>query len=83
MSTDLSPENEKFIEAKVAQGAYGSREEALDAGVEMLRKHGQLVDRLTESRRQLDAGESTDYDDESLAVRFDELKGRVRSQDDE
>jgi Arc/MetJ-type ribon-helix-helix transcriptional regulator len=80
MAIDLSPENEKFIADKVAQGMYGSREEALDAGVELLRTHDQLVIRLTESRRQLDVGEYTDYDDESLAARFDNLKRRVRSQ---
>lgn len=81
MATDLSPENEQFIADKVAQGTYRSREEALDAGIELLRKRDRLVDRLTESRRQLDDGEYTDYDDESLAVRFEELQRRVRSQE--
>ena len=33
---------EKFIADKVAQGTYGSRAEALDAGVELLRKHDHL-----------------------------------------
>lgn len=83
MAADLTPENEKFIAEQVAQGTYESREDALDAGVELLRKHNQLVDRLTESRRQLDAGEYTDYDDESLTARFDELKRRVGSQEGE
>ena len=79
MSTDLSPENEKFIADMLARGKYGSREEALDAGVELLRKRDELVDRLRESRRQLDAGEFTEYDGESLKARFDELKRRVTS----
>lgn len=80
MATDISPDNEKYISEKVAQGTYGSREEALDAGISLLRKHNQLVERLTESRRQLDNGEYTDYDDDSLATRFDELRRRVQSQ---
>lgn len=79
MTLDLSPENEKYIADQVAQGTYGSREEALDAGVELLRKRSQLVERLTESRRQLDKGQFTDYDDDSLTARFDELKRRVES----
>jgi Arc/MetJ-type ribon-helix-helix transcriptional regulator len=83
MPLNLSPENEKYIADQVAQGTYESREEALDAGVELLRKQNQLVERLTESRRQLDNGQYTDYDDDSLAARFEELKRRAGSQADE
>ena len=36
MATDLSPENEKFIQTEIATGTFGSREEAIDAGIDML-----------------------------------------------
>jgi Arc/MetJ-type ribon-helix-helix transcriptional regulator len=77
MSQSLSPENQAYIDSQVAGGAFASRDEAIDAGVALLRKRDELVGRLKESRRQLDEGELTQYDDESLAARFDELKAKA------
>lgn len=37
MSSDLSPQNEQFIEHAVASGIFPSRQAALDAAVETLR----------------------------------------------
>jgi Arc/MetJ-type ribon-helix-helix transcriptional regulator len=37
MSSDLSPQNEQFIEHAVASGLFPSRQAALDAAVESLR----------------------------------------------
>lgn len=48
-------------------------DEAIDAGIALLRKHDELTARFEESRRQLDEGEFTHYDDQSLAARFDGL----------
>ena len=77
MSQSLSPENQAFIDGQVAGGVFASPDEAIDAGVALLRKHNELVAQLQESRRQLDEGEFTEYDDESLAARFDELKAKA------
>ncbi|EGF28751.1 hypothetical protein [Rhodopirellula baltica] len=38
------------------------------------------VKRLQESRRQLDNGEFTEYDDDSLTARFDGLKAMASGQ---
>jgi Arc/MetJ-type ribon-helix-helix transcriptional regulator len=65
------------IDARVASGQYADEESVLREGVEMLRKRDALVERLHESRRQLDSGELTEYDDASLAARFDELKRKA------
>ena len=78
MSTDISPENEQFIEREIASGVYRSRAEVLDAGVRLLREKKDLLARLDEGRRQLDAGEYTEYDDETLRARFDQLGQRAR-----
>jgi len=58
----------------VAGGVFASREEAVDAGVGLLRKREALVKQLEHSRRQLDEGEFTQYDDAGLAARFEVLK---------
>ncbi len=77
MSQPLSPENQAYIDGQVAGGVFASSDEAIDASVALLRKRDELVARLRESRRQLDEGEFTEYDDESLAARFDELKAKA------
>lgn len=83
MSSDLSPENEKFIESQVATGAFSSRNAAIEAGVELLRKRDSLVNRIRESRRQLDSGEYKEYNEDSLEARFDELRARIAKKQSE
>ena len=78
MSADVSPENERYIRSLIERGSFRDRAEVLDAGVALLRLRGELLDRIDEGRRQLDAGEYADYDDSSLGQRFDELKKRAR-----
>ncbi len=78
MSTEVSPENERYIQSLIERGSFRDRTEALDAGVELLRQRSELLDRIDEGRRQLDEGEYTDYDDSSLSQRFRELKERAR-----
>jgi Arc/MetJ-type ribon-helix-helix transcriptional regulator len=75
--SDLSPDIESFIQQEVAVGAYQSRNQAIEAGVELLRRRKALLDRLDESRRQLDEGEYEEYDDEGLRQLFDLLIERA------
>lgn len=77
MSESLSRENQAYIDGQVAGGAFASRDEAIDAGIALLRKRDELVARLKESRRQLDNGEFIEHDDDSLAARFEELKAKA------
>lgn len=77
MNQFLSPENEAYIDGQVAGGVFASRVEVIDAGVALLRKRETLVQRLKESRRQLNDGQFTEYDEDALAARFDELKAKA------
>ena len=74
----LTAENEEFIERAIAHGQYQSRGDALNAGVEALRREV-LVKRIEESRRQLDEGECTVYDDVGLEKRLAELHARIEA----
>jgi Arc/MetJ-type ribon-helix-helix transcriptional regulator len=80
MANDLSPDTEAFIQQEVALGAFQSREEALEAGVAMLKHRRELMARLAESRRQLDAGEYFEYDDEGLRQLFEQLIARAEGE---
>ncbi|MFV1968432.1 MAG: type II toxin-antitoxin system ParD family antitoxin [Pirellulaceae bacterium] len=78
MATDLSPENEQFIRREIQAGVFRSKSDAIDAGIELLRRRKELFARIDEGRRQLDEGDFRDYDEESLANRFSELRERAR-----
>jgi Arc/MetJ-type ribon-helix-helix transcriptional regulator len=74
---DLSAENEAFIEHAIASGEFQSRTDVLNMSMDLLRRQA-LLDLIDEGRRQLDEGEYTDYDQDGLRRRFEELKERVR-----
>jgi Arc/MetJ-type ribon-helix-helix transcriptional regulator len=73
----LSSDNQSFIDQQVAMGAFRDRAEAIDAGVELLRKRQELLDLLDERRRQVDNGEYVDFDREGLRLFFEGLKLRA------
>lgn len=74
MNTDLSPENEQFIQHVVECGTFHSRGEALDEAVALLKRRQWLLEHIDEGTRQLEAGEYTDYDEEGLRRFFDEVQ---------
>ncbi|REJ89135.1 MAG: hypothetical protein DWQ34_20475 [Planctomycetota bacterium] len=76
MIARLSDENQHFVDRQLAAGRYASAEEALNAGVDMLRRQ-ELLDIIDEGRRQLDEGEYTEYDEEGLHRRLQELHERI------
>jgi Arc/MetJ-type ribon-helix-helix transcriptional regulator len=78
MATDMSPENEQFLEQAIATGLFGSRGEALNAGVDLLKQRNQLISRLQESRRQLDEDDFVDLDEPGMHELFDTLRSRAR-----
>jgi Arc/MetJ-type ribon-helix-helix transcriptional regulator len=78
MLTDLSGDNEAYIVDAIARGAFRSRTEVIDAGIDMLRKHEQLIAYLKEGRRQLDEGEYVEFDQEGLKQFFEQLKATAR-----
>jgi Arc/MetJ-type ribon-helix-helix transcriptional regulator len=77
MSNELSSDSESFIAGEIALGAFRSRGDAIEAGIELLRKRRQLMDRIAESRRQLDEGEYVEFDEEGLRQFFEGLKERA------
>lgn len=78
MSDQISSENEQFIQQEIAAGTFRSRDEVINAGVELLKQRQDLVNRLRDSRRQLDSGEFEEFDRAGLQELFDNLKRRAR-----
>ena len=77
MRDQVSPENEQFIQQEIAAGTFRSRDEVINAGVELLKQRQDLVNRLRDSRRQLDSGEFEEFDRAGLEELFDNLKRRA------
>ena len=78
MATDLSQDNEQFIENQIATGGYSDRAELLNDAVALLKQRQLLLDKIDKGSRQLRDGEYAEYDDDSLRERFNQLKDRAR-----
>ena len=74
----LSHENERFIEKQIANGSYSDRTEVLNDAVALLQQRQLTLAKIDEGTRQLQDGEYTEYDDDSLRERFQQLKDRAR-----
>ncbi len=72
MQIEISPQNNEFIDRQVACGEFRDRRAALDAAVDLLRRRADTLEKIGNGRQQFDAGEFTEYDDESLKKRFDQ-----------
>ncbi len=66
MATNLSPENEQFIENVIASGLYHDRDEALNRAVELLKKREQLIRDVNQGIDQLERGEGKDWNMEEI-----------------
>ncbi len=60
--SNLSSENEQFIEQAISVGMYQNRDEALDRAVELLRRRQQLIRDVDEGIAQLQRGEGVPLD---------------------
>ncbi len=74
MKETISPENEQFLDQSVKNGVFRNRDEAINAAVEMLRARAELQAHVDLGVEQLRNGQCTEYDDESLKQRAEEIK---------
>ena len=72
MSTDLTPENERYIENVIASGLFHDRGEALNRAVELLKNREQLIRDVNLGIEQLERGEGATLD-------IEEIKAAVRT----
>ena len=79
MARELSQKTESFIQQEIALGTFQSRQDALEAGMALLKQRRELIERLAESRRQLDEGEFEEYDEEGLRQLFEQLIARAEN----
>ncbi len=77
MSTDISPENQQYLEETVARGTFPSKARALDAAIELLKRREQLIRDVNAGIEELERGEHGPLDVEDIKAR-----GRKRLADE-
>ena len=78
MSSDISQENENYIQQVIEEGSYRDRAEVLDEAVELLKERRELLEHIDIGTQQLRNGENTEYNDETLRELFDDIQARGR-----
>ena len=79
MASQISPENEQFIQREISSGTYRSREELLNKAVDLLKGRRQLLDHVDEGSRQLRNGEGLKLEGENEQTEFfDDIQTRGR-----
>ncbi|MEI8373782.1 MAG: hypothetical protein WCJ35_13220 [Planctomycetota bacterium] len=78
MNTNLSPENESFIQESVAAGVFSDREHALDEAVGLLKSRQRVLAHIDEGTRQLREGNFVEFDQDGLRNFFDEIQASGR-----
>ena len=77
MSTQLSPENEQYLQNAVSMGLYHDRGEALDKAVELLKRRESLIHEVNRGIEKLERGEGVPFDIEEIKADFHN-RGPVR-----
>ena len=79
MASDLSPQNEQFIQDAIQGGYFQTRAQALDEAVELLKRRLELLRHIDEGTQQLRNGEGiTLHGEEELKAFFEEIKAEGR-----
>ncbi len=78
MSSNLSPENEAFLDNVVNSGVFPDRGQALDEAVLLLKKRLELLHHIDEGTAQLERGDYVEYDLDELREFCEEIKSEGR-----
>jgi Arc/MetJ-type ribon-helix-helix transcriptional regulator len=76
MSSDISPESERFIQHAIETGLFQDRGSALDAAIDLLKRRTELLEHIDRGTQQLRSGQYADYDEEQLRRFFDEVQAQ-------
>lgn len=81
MSTDITPENEHFLEHAVAVGMFHDRGEALNTAIELLKRRAELIRDVNAGIEQLEQGLGKPMDVEAIMSAIDARLEAQRGED--
>jgi Arc/MetJ-type ribon-helix-helix transcriptional regulator len=77
-TVQLTEDNERFVSTSLAEGLYSSQDELFNDALHSLQQEREWRRHAEEGARQLQNGEYTEFDDESLTAYFEDVKRRGR-----
>ena len=81
MSTEISAENERYLQLLIERGIYRDRAEAIDEAVELLKRRDQLRSDVHSGIEQADRGKLLDAEDvfQRLEERAHQIEAKART----
>ena len=78
MKSDLSPQDEQFIQELLHDGSYRTRADVLEDALDLLKQRRELLRHIDIGTQQLQNGQYAEYDEESLRELFARVKAEGR-----
>lgn len=79
MTLTISPERKAFVKSVVDNGTYCDESAVVEEALRLLERQEAFRREVEIGTRQLENGEYTDYDDESLRARFEQIRREGRA----
>ncbi len=78
MTVEIPPEHEQFVKAVLARGEFQTEGQVISEALRLLEERDRRLEQLRRDIKvgldQLDRGEFTDYDEQSLKAFFEQIK---------
>ena len=72
MDTDISHENEQYIDTAVANGFFQDRGQALNTAIELLKRRERIIRDVNSGIDQLESGLGRPFDIETIMAQIDQ-----------
>jgi Arc/MetJ-type ribon-helix-helix transcriptional regulator len=79
MSTDISPQNEQYIQEAFARGSFQSRGQALDTAIELLKRREETIREVRVGIEQIERGEVVPLDIEKMKAEIRQTLAEERA----
>ena len=80
MSSDLTPENEQYLQEVIARGMYSSRQDALNVAVVLLKQREEILSEVKAGMDQVERGEVRPLEMDKLREEIQHLLVEQRAQ---
>jgi len=71
VSTDITPENESFLQQTISTGVFHDRSEAINTAIELLKRRSQLIGDVNVGIEQLEQGMGKPLNVEGIMAAID------------
>ena len=80
MIDHLSPDLQRFVEQQIADGAFTSERDVLQAGLRLLQRRVELQKKIRMGREQIELGQGIEVDESELEQFFADIAAEVQQE---